>query len=69
MGKVSQYIYSKEISTSPEENSNRLQLEKSHDGYHLHYRNLRIRISEKEMPMYKKAFAQATDYIKHQNLL
>lgn len=69
MGKVETYIHSKEIECQPDENCNRLQLELSHDGYHLHYRNLRIRISKEEMPMYKKAFAFAKTYIERQNLL
>lgn len=69
MGKVSKYIFSKEIATECGENANRLQLELSHDGFHLHYRNLRIRIKENEMPMWKKAFAHAVPLVKHQNLL
>ena len=69
MGKVSKYLYSKEILTEPEENANRLQLELSHDGYHLHYRNLRIRIKVEEMPMWKKAFAYSVPLVKKQNLL
>jgi hypothetical protein len=69
MGKVSKYIFSKEIAESPDENKNRLQLELSHDGYHLHYRNLRIRIKEKEMPMWKAAFAHSKPIVERQNLL
>jgi hypothetical protein len=69
MGKVSKFIFSKEISPEPGENANRLQLELSHDGYHLHYRNLRIRIKKEEMPMWKKAFAHAKQFVEHQNLL
>ena len=69
MGKVERYIYSKEINAEPSEHANRLQLELSHDGYHLHYRNLRIRIKKEEMPMWKKAFALAKPIIERQNLL
>jgi hypothetical protein len=69
MGKVSRYIYAKEIKDSPDEGANHLELHLSHDGYHLHYRNLRIRIKENEMPMWKEAFSHAKKYIKHQNLL
>lgn len=69
MGKVSDYIYCKEINPEPAEMANRLQLELSHDGFHLHYRNLRIRIKKEEMPMWKQAFLHAKGYIEHQNLL
>jgi len=69
MGRVSKYIYSKEVKPEPDEMANRLQLELSHDGYHLHYRNLRIRIKQEEMPMWKEAFLHAKNYIEHQNLL
>ena len=69
MGKVSKYLYSKEIKTECEEAPNRLQLELSHDGYHLHYRNLRIRIKVEEMPMWKKAFEISRPLVEKQNLL
>ena len=69
MGKVSRYIFSKEINPQPDENANRLQIEKSHDGFHIHYRNLRIRLSEKDMQMWKQAFCFAAPRIKNQNLL
>ena len=69
MGKVEKYIWSKEIACEPAENANRLQLELSHDGYHLHYRNLRIRIPIGEMPMWKKAFSHAKKHIIRQNIL
>ena len=68
MGKVEKYIFSKEISLEPE-NANRLQLELSHDGYHLHFRNLRIRIKEDEIGMWQRAFAYARPIIERQNLL
>ena len=69
MGKVSKYIYSKEIDPQPDENANRLQIELSHDGYHIHYRNLRIRLSEKEMRMWTRAFKFARARVENQNLL
>ncbi len=69
MGKVKKYIYSKEISSQPDENTNRLQIELSHDGYHIHYRNLRIRLSEQDMKMWKEAFAFSKPRVKNQNLL
>jgi hypothetical protein len=69
MGKVSKYIHSKEIAREPDEHANRLQIELSHDGYHIHYRNLRIVLSESEMMLWKKAFAFAKPIVEHQNLL
>ncbi len=69
MGKVNRFIFSKEISPEPGEGSTRLQLELSHDGYHLHFRNLRIRISKQEMPMWKEAFAFSKPKVENQNLL
>ena len=69
MGKVEKYIFSKEIASEPDENANRLQLELSHDGYHLHYRNLRIRIPRNEISMWKRAFEYAEPLVRKQNLL
>lgn len=69
MGKVSKYYYSKEIEPQPDENANRLQIELSHDGFHIHYRNLRIRLSKEEMKMWKEAFAFAKPRVENQNLL
>lgn len=69
MGKVEKYFYCKEINSEPDEHANHLQIEKSHDGYHIHYRNLRIVLSPSEMRMWKEAFAFAKPKVEHQNLL
>ena len=69
MGKVSKWSYSKEIKTEPDEHANRFQIELSHDGFHIHYRNLRIRLSKEEMKMWQNAFALAAPKIRRQNLL
>ena len=69
MGKVSKYIYSKEIDPMCGEGEGKMMLELSHDGYHLHFRNLRIRIKQDEMPMWKKAFSFAKPRVERQNLL
>lgn len=69
MGKVSKFIYSKEIEPQPDEDANRLQIEKSHDGYHIHYRNLKIVLSEEEIKLWKKAFSFAKPKVEKQNLL
>ena len=69
MGKVSKYIYSKEISPEPDEQANRFQIELSHDGYHIHYRNLRKKLSKEEMKMWKEAFKLSKPIIERQNLL
>ena len=69
MGKVIQYIHSEEIDPISDEASNRFQIEHSHDGIHIHYRNLRIKLSKNEARMWKTAFCQALPYVKRQNLL
>ena len=69
MGRVSVYHYSKEIKSEADEHCNRFQIETSHDGFHIHYRNLRIRLSKEEMKMWKEAFKIAQEKIKNQNLL
>jgi hypothetical protein len=69
MGKVSKYYCSKEINPIPDENANRLQVELSHDGFHIHYRNLRIVLSGEEMKLWKKAFSFARPKVENQNLL
>jgi hypothetical protein len=69
MGKVSKYFFSKEINPEPDEHANHLQIELSHDGYHIHFRNLRIVIKPEEMKMWKKAFAHAKGFVENQNLL
>ena len=68
MGKVNRHIFSKEISPEPE-NCTRLQLEHSHDGFHLHIRNVRIRIKDDEIDMWKQAFKFAKPKVENQNLL
>jgi hypothetical protein len=69
VGKVTQYLFWKEISPTCDEGAGKLIIEQSHDGVHIHYRNLRIRLSEKEFQMWKTAFAFARPYVEHQNLL
>lgn len=69
MGKVSKFFYAGEIATEPDEHANRLQVELSHDGYHIHYRNLRIVLTPEEMKEWKKAFSFAKPIVEHQNLL
>ena len=69
MGKVSKYFFSKEINPEPDEHANHLQVELSHDGYHIHYRNLRIVLDRDEMRMWKKAFSFAKPKVENQNLL
>jgi hypothetical protein len=69
MGRVSKYVYSKEINAEPDEQANRFQIELSHDGYHIHYRNLRIVLSENEIKEWKKAFSFARPFVERQNLL
>lgn len=69
MGKVSKYVYCKEIDPEANEHANRFQIELSHDGYHIHYRNLRIVLSENEIKEWKRAFAFAKPFVERQNLL
>lgn len=69
MGKVLKYIHSEEINPISDEACNRFQVELSHDGIHIHYRNLRIKLSINEAKMWKQAFKYATPYIERQNLL
>lgn len=69
MGKVSKYFHTAEIRPEPDEHANHLSIELSHDGYHIHYRNLRIVLSPSEMKEWKTAFAVARPKIENQNLL
>ena len=69
MGKVGKYFHCREIATEPDEHANRLQIELSHDGYHIHLMNLRIVLSKEEMQIWKTAFAFAKPKVEKQNLL
>jgi len=69
MGKVRKFFHAALINDSPDEHCNHFQIELSHDGYHIHYRNLRIVLSQSEMKEWKTAFEISRPKIKHQNLL
>ncbi len=69
MGKVNQYIHSSIINPICDEACNKFQVEHSHDGIHIHYRNLRIKLTLKEATMWKEAFTRAIPIVKQQNLL
>lgn len=69
MGKVKKYFHWAEINPEPDEHANHFQIELSHDGFHLHYRNLRIVLTPQEMKEWKTAFKIAKPQVEHQNLL
>ena len=47
------------INEIPDRHCNRLALEKTPDGYHLHFRNLKILLNENEFREWKEAFKMA----------
>jgi len=69
MSKVSKTYSAKIIDDIPDRHCNRLLLEKTPSGYHLHFRNLKIELNEEEMREWKRAFHEARkQVIKHKYL-
>ena len=57
------------IADIPDRHCNRLVIEKTPDGYHIHFRNLKILLNEGEFQEWKGAFQMAKTIIIEQQYL
>ena len=56
------------INNIPDRHCNRLIIEKTPDGYHIHIRNLKIQLNESEFAEWRMAFAVAKEKIVNEKL-
>ena len=56
------------IEDSPDRHCNRLTIEKTPDGYHIHFRNLKIQLNESEFAEWRIAFSIAKEKIVNEKL-
>jgi len=56
------------IEDSPDRHCNRLAIEKTPDGYHIHFRNLKIQLNESEFAEWRMAFSIAKEKIVNEKL-
>jgi len=56
------------INDIPDRHCNRLIIEKTPDGYHIHFRNLKIQLNESEFAEWRMAFQIAKEKIINEKL-
>lgn len=69
MSRVLKNLSTKLIDDVPDRHCNRLLIEKTPSGYHIHLRNLKIELNEQEMREWKTAFSKAKQEVLKNNYL
>jgi len=71
MGKVATIIEDRLVSPSPDRNANRIYVYRKLDGpeVSIHFRNLKITLTENEIQKWKEGFRQALEIFKKENYL
>lgn len=63
MGKVEEIAVVKLINEVPDRDCNTILIEKTPHNYHVHFRNLKIELSEGEIEQWREAFVQAREKV------
>jgi hypothetical protein len=63
MGRVDKTLSARIIDDVPDRHCNRLLIERTPSGYHLHLRGLKIELNEAEMREWKIAFSKAREEV------